>query len=910
MRIHPDLPIYYLDGLSLPVLYTPGTLAVVERGHAELISKAWRESTALPDDPRIRQQMEWLAGYARKTTAARTLWLEEEFEPHCLTVYLSNRCNLNCPYCFAATGLPKDHRAATDTDSFSLIDTKCFSAAARLVAENCRHKQLPFQLVLHGGGEPTLHWSLLLKLVRSSKAIAAEHGVQWTGYIATNGVLPLEQAQVLGATFQRIGLSCDGPPDIQDRQRPLPGNGPTSQWVRQTAGAIHAEGADLEIRATITPETISRQKEILLYLAQELGAATIRFEPEYALDGADRDTKPRVDPEHWAACFMEAKHVSISLGVDLSFSGIRLDELHGPYCNTLRQSLHLTPDGKVSSCFFCVDGSDSRYQNRIIGQINRNTGKVQLNHKKIARLHTQASRIDDTCHGCFAAYHCSRACPEICAVKGKVSAKKMGNSFRCRLNQLIGSLLIEVAAEDTCHSSTTDSVEDSQPSLPAEMATVLADAPAVTRQTVIKQWRAVRKTYNFDDKGLPSPLWQEKGFQYDEQHTWLELRRIIAETPLHPMSVYLHLPFCEKRCDFCDCYSFRTPANHRLHREYSQLLLRDIRHWAELEGVRTRPVTTVHFGGGTPNHLAPEHFQSIIQALHTSLTITAETEWALESTATLLTEEQLVRLQELNFRRLHIGVQTLEEPLRQRIGRQQPVEKVLTTIENCLQKGFITTVDLLYGMPGETSYGFFAAVNTLIAAGIHGISFYRFNRSTRNQRFLGKLQYPQSNSFHDYAMFLVVDQMMNNAGFDKNHFCHYGLNKDQNLYYTHARRGEDLLALGASADGVFSGFHYRNPHLSRKSFEPRNSPLFQGGIAESPTDRMASTIVAQLMTGSIGEDVAKQLELSNLLATWQVSDMIEKTSREDKLLRLTGNGSWFICQMIQELQNTLIAKVG
>lgn len=904
MRIHPDLPIYYLDKLRLPVLYTPGTLAVTNREDAELIREIWSGSAANRKDGSdvVLSQMTWLIDHARKVVASREHWLAEGFNPECLTVYLSNLCNLSCVYCFA------DRNGNRRLDSLSqhhpVIQEEAFQAAAKLVVRNCAEKNRPFQLVLHGGGEPSIHWDLLCRFVNFSQSAAKRAGVEWIGYIATNGVLPVERAKWLGAKFQRIGLSCDGPPDIQNRQRPLINGGVTADWIEQTAKAVHDGGAQLEVRTTITAETVRRQKEILLYLVQTLGPENIRFEPVYKIGNESSQRSILDGVDDFATGFMEARQAALNLGVELSFSGVRLNELHGPYCNTLRQVLHVTPDCAVTACFFCVDGQDTIFADRIVGKFDQVNGCFQLDLGKIAWLRDQSTKIEDTCGNCFACYHCAKACPEICSVgKKKLSGSALRNSFRCQLNRTIGQLLIEEAAEDLVRGSEPPPVSICSTTVPYHMNRVLEAAPAEIKDRVVSLWQAAKSKYNLNDRGMPLPIWMEKGFRYSAEQSWQQLKRIILQSPSEPISIYVHIPFCDVRCAFCDCYSLSTPRDHRLHAEYVQGMLKDIMLWGGLATLSRRPVTTVHFGGGTPNFLNPRHFSSIISALSERFLITDKTEWAVESTVTILEDSQLAQLSEWGVKRLHIGVQTLEEPLRMHIGRRSPAWMVLERICKCLDAGFITSVDLLYGLPGETAAGSFDMIKQLISLGVHGISFYRFNRSRRNHHFIQKYEVGVPNIEHDYAMFLVADQIMEGAGYEKNHFSHYATKEDRNLYYTHARRGEDLLGMGASADGVFKGFHYRYPTLSRCTvLTHSDTPQLQGGIMESPRDRQVAKAIAQLMTGSVSQEVVHDMALSTLLEHWEECQLIKSSANKADLYQLTGNGAWFIQSMIREVE--------
>jgi uncharacterized protein len=212
--------------------------------------------------------------------------------------------------------------------------------------------------VLHGGGEPTIHWELVKQFEVLTRQIANEFGVDWFGHIATNGVLPEKRARWLANHFNLVGLSCDGPPEIQDRQRPIGGGGKSSPFVERTAHAIAEAGGQFEVRSTITPQTLARQVEIVSYLHERLRASRMRFEPVYRLRGRNQIAFTPDQSESFVEHFLSAQSKARSLGCSLSFSGVRPDEVHGPYCDVLRDVLHLTPDGTATACFFCTDGRE------------------------------------------------------------------------------------------------------------------------------------------------------------------------------------------------------------------------------------------------------------------------------------------------------------------------------------------------------------------------------------------------------------------------------------------------------------------------------------------------------------------------------------------------------------------------
>jgi sulfatase maturation enzyme AslB (radical SAM superfamily) len=379
--------------------------------------------------------------------AARLAWTalaEKPFEPECLTLYLSNRCNLGCSYCYAA---PVDASRARKrlrmypgeetSAEFPILSEPVICAAARLVARNCVSKTKPLTLVIHGGGEPTMHWSLLERVRVHIDQIAQDHGIPVWTYIATHGLLPEDRARWLATHFSLIGLSCDGPPDVQNASRPTAGGAPTAEVVERTARVFSDLGASFDVRATVTMANVRRQSEILAYICERLKPRTVRFEPAYN----GRHTSPTgFQPEHaeeFVECFLDACDLARRRGWDLQVSGVRLDEIHGPYCNPLREVLQLTPDGVATACFLSTGGGEPEDAVMALGRLDPATGEYEIDQRRAAELRRRAARVPARCEACVNVYHCARDCPDVCVIS--VKAKDEGREgFRCRVQKILG----------------------------------------------------------------------------------------------------------------------------------------------------------------------------------------------------------------------------------------------------------------------------------------------------------------------------------------------------------------------------------------------------------------------------------------------------------------------------------------
>lgn len=401
VRLHAELPVFRIGGGSRVIIYTPGYLSVVSRNEVEPLVRSLRGEPG--GDARAKQLASALLPAAVENIARWRSLNQAAFQPRCLTLYLHNECNLRCGYCFSRAGR---------TGPGAPMPSEAIAAAAATVARHCRRAGCPLTVVLSGGGEPTLHWSLLRQAVSLTRAAAAREGLAWKGAIVTNGVVSARRAAWLVRTFSSIELSCDGPPDIQDRQRPGIGNRRSSAVVERTARIL--EGArHIAVRSTITPESMMRQAEIVDYVVNVLGLRSLRFEPAYHLRCRAASPFRAGHAAAFVENFLRAQERARASGAELCFAGSRLDEIHGPYCSSLKQALHLTPQGTATQCFFALPPQAA------------------------------ASSAALLCDSCFNQYHCARECPERCRA-GPVSPQDAG--FRCRVQRLLAEAWLMRAA--------------------------------------------------------------------------------------------------------------------------------------------------------------------------------------------------------------------------------------------------------------------------------------------------------------------------------------------------------------------------------------------------------------------------------------------------------------------------------
>lgn len=193
----------------------------------------------------------------------------------------------------------------------------------------------------------------------------------------------------------------------------------------------------------------------------------------------------------------------------------------------------------------------------------------------------------------------------------------------------------------------------------------------VDRDHLINQWRALPARYPVEGWRLPLPPWPQRPFDHDGPTAWTKLGRDLQLTGLAgPFCLYAHTSFCFSKCGSCDSYSFVLATHKPTHfRWHVDALCRESDLWSTRGSLATRPVSTVHLGGGTPTLPPRRELIRLPTHIRSRFAVTASTEWAVEPTVEGFTPDIRHVLHDLGFHRLHIGVQSMEDLVRSGIGQ-------------------------------------------------------------------------------------------------------------------------------------------------------------------------------------------------------------------------------------------------
>jgi oxygen-independent coproporphyrinogen-3 oxidase len=213
------------------------------------------------------------------------------------------------------------------------------------------------------------------------------------------------------------------------------------------------------------------------------------------------------------------------------------------------------------------------------------------------------------------------------------------------------------------------------------------------------------------------------GFTEDTYHGYLAQRATNASNP--PLSIYVHLPFCESLCYFCACNKIITKDHERV-TEYLRYLDKEIALVAERIG-SDRKTVQLHLGGGSPTFFDAGELRQLMAILRKYFDLTPDAEVGVEIDPRTLKEGSLAMLAELGFNRNSFGVQDFDPAVQAAVNRIQPLEMVEKAVEDSRKANFQSiNADLIYGLPKQTMESFSRTLDSLIRLAPDRVALYNY----------------------------------------------------------------------------------------------------------------------------------------------------------------------------------------
>lgn len=343
--------------------------------------------------------------------------------------------------------------------------------------------------------------------------------------------------------------------------------------------------------------------------------------------------------------------------------------------------------------------------------------------------------------------------------------------------------------------------------------------------------------------------------------TYEELLAQADAAAAEPLSMYVHLPFCEERCLYCGCHVIISPHKERAE-PYLELLEREIDLVARRLPNR-RGVSQLHFGGGTPTYHRADELDRLLAFWGARFHAVPGAELAVEVDPRVTTPAHLDVLADHGFNRVSMGVQDFTPKVQEAIGRIQSPALTSALIDHARRRGYAgINVDLIYGLPHQRPEDFEKTVDAVIAMGIDRAAVYSFAYMPwmkSHQRSIDETDLPDRET--KFALFAVARERFLAAGYVPIGMDHFARPEDE---LARARRAgklrrnfqgytvipaPDVVGLGISGIGDVRGAYIQNhKKLSdyRGAIEAGRLPVMRG-LVRSEDDRIRNHVIHEIM---------------------------------------------------------------
>ncbi len=284
-----------------------------------------------------------------------------------------------------------------------------------------------------------------------------------------------------------------------------------------------------------------------------------------------------------------------------------------------------------------------------------------------------------------------------------------------------------------------------------------------------------------------------------------------------PLSLYMHLPFCEQRCLFCGCHVIIT-RHREMAAPYLELVKREVELLAERLPNRRR-FAQLHLGGGTPTYFTPAQLTELLAHTLRHFRPAPGAELALEADPRVTTAAHIDALADLGFNRISFGVQDLTPEVQESINRVQSLEQTAALVDHARRRGFRgINVDLIYGLPLQTPESFERTVDSVVGldidrAAVYSFAFVPWVRG--HQKKIEADQLPDART--KLALFAIARERFLRAGYEPIGMDHFARPVDElaraklegrlrrNFQGYAVIPGDDVLGIGISAIGDVRG---------------------------------------------------------------------------------------------------------
>ena len=387
------------------------------------------------------------------------------------------------------------------------------------------------------------------------------------------------------------------------------------------------------------------------------------------------------------------------------------------------------------------------------------------------------------------------------------------------------------------------------------------------------------------------------------------------------LGLYLHIPFCRKRCKFCYFRVYTDKSNNEI-QVYLDGLAREVSLYGGLPSVKGRKLKFVYFGGGTPSYISMQHLKWLAGNLKGSIPWDGAEEITFECEPGTITEAKLDAIKEIGVTRLSLGVENFDDHILEENGRAHHSQEIFRVLPWIKARNFDqVNIDLIAGMVGESWKTWRDSVQKTIDSTPDSVTIYQmelpFNTVFSSDVMSGQLRVPVADwetkrAWHDYAF-----EQLEKAGYLlSSAYTMVRKDKKSDFVYRNAIwHGSDMLGTGVASFSHMSGVHFQNFAVWDQylgSLEANELPLHHA-FATAKDERLTREMILQLKLGEIRAEYFQEKFGVNLASHF--GEAYKKLQQEGFLtfdadhVQLTRKGLLQVDQLLPEFYDSKYRRV-